>query len=433
MTALATASLRRGTCPGLSAPMPTGDGLLVRLHPTGTISLAAFAALCAAARRHGNGIVEITSRGSIQVRGLSAHSSPDFAADIAALGIAAADGVPVLCNALAGIDAGEIFDADALAADLRHALAQRAMAARLSPKVSVCIDGGGAIGLAEIPADIRLRAQTRNGNVAFHVAVGGDELRAAPLGIVALADSVETAMRLLDVIAQRGRKQRARDIVAAEGTGVFRSAMSKLLIPVRHRESGDPELDSRLRGNERRTVSPIGMHALRNGSLACGIGLAFGHSDATCLEQLADAANDAGASGFRAAPDRALIAIDLPSQTTSAFAAAAENLGFTTHAGDPRRRVIACAGAPVCASAHIASRALAPLIAGAAECTVHISGCAKGCAHAAPAPLTIVGTPNGCALVANGSARDAPFAIVSVAELPAAIAAFAKTHEVSHV
>ena len=65
---------RRGACPGLSAPMQTGDGLLVRLLPLGTISLRAFADLCRAARTHGNGIVEVTSRGSIQVRGLSAAS-----------------------------------------------------------------------------------------------------------------------------------------------------------------------------------------------------------------------------------------------------------------------------------------------------------------------------------------------------------------------
>ena len=182
-------------------------------------------------------------------------------------------------------------------------------------------------------------------------------------------------------------------------------------------------------------ASPIGTYLLRYGSLACGIGLAFGHADATTLEQLTDAANDGGASGFRAAPGRALIAVGLPPHTASAFAAAAENLGFIMRAGDPRRHVIACAGAPVCASAHIASRALAPLIAAQAECAVHISGCAKGCAHAAPAALTIVGTPDGCALVANGSARDAPFAIVPASELPAAIVAFAraKTREAGHV
>ncbi len=78
-------SQRRGACPGLSAPMPTGDGLLVRLLPAGTIPLDAFGRLCAAARTHGNGIIEITARGSVQIRGLSAASAPLFAATIAGL------------------------------------------------------------------------------------------------------------------------------------------------------------------------------------------------------------------------------------------------------------------------------------------------------------------------------------------------------------
>ncbi len=80
---------RRGACPGFSSPMPTGDGLLVRLLPVGTIPLEAFTALCAAAREHGNGVIEITARGSIQVRGLTAASAPRFAGAIAAFGIVA--------------------------------------------------------------------------------------------------------------------------------------------------------------------------------------------------------------------------------------------------------------------------------------------------------------------------------------------------------
>ena len=96
---------RRGVCPGLSRPVPTGDGLLVRILPIGTIALDAFAALCAAARAYGNGIIEITARGSIQVRGLIAASAPRFADAVAALGLAAEDGVPILCNPLAGLDA----------------------------------------------------------------------------------------------------------------------------------------------------------------------------------------------------------------------------------------------------------------------------------------------------------------------------------------
>jgi precorrin-3B synthase len=430
---------RRGTCPGLSAPMPTGDGLLVRLSSRGTIPLSAFAALCKAARRHGNGVIEVTSRGNIQVRGLSEASAPQFADAISALDIAAEDGVPVLCNALAGLDAQEIFDSTSFAEDLRRQIAQSALATRLSPKVSVIIDGGGAIGIDTVAADIRLRAEKRDGSVIFEVCIGGDHGRAIGLGQITPMHGAETALTLLGVIAQHGRDARARDI-ATRGTTVLRSAIERLL-SAHPRESGGPELDSRLHGNERSAGngSAIGRFPLLDGTLACGIGLAFGHANADALERLVEAAGSHGAVGLRAAPGRALLAIGLAPDNASMFVAEAERLGFITRPDDPRRNVIACAGAPICASAHIASRALAPAIAAnvAAQFggTIHISGCAKGCAHAASAALTVVGAPEGCALIANGSVRDAPFAMVPANTLPQAIADYVRDHveETAHV
>jgi precorrin-3B synthase len=418
---------RRGACPGLSAPMPTGDGLLVRLLPSGTIPLAALTALCAAACAYGNGVIEITSRGSIQVRGLNQSTAPQFGAAVAALDIAAQDGVAVHCNPLTGLDAEEIFDGRALAADLRRAIAQRSAAAKLSPKISVTIDGGGAIDLATLAADIRLTAQAVNGDMVLRVGAGGDAAHAADLGAVVPEHGAEAVTRLLDVMAKRGRETRARDIIAAEGAEVFRSALAGLLLA--------------RRDNPRKTSAsePIGLHRLRGGSLACGIGLAFGHAEARCLEQLADAGVAAGAIGFRAAPGRALLTIGLTERSAHIFAAAADKLGFIVRADDPRRHVVACAGAPICASAHIASRALAPLIAEQAgrylhdAVTIHISGCAKGCAQAAPAALTVVGTPDGGALIADGSPRDEAYAVVPPHELPAAIKSYLREHEAAHV
>jgi precorrin-3B synthase len=415
MTMLAAASpYRRGACPGLSAPMPTGDGLLVRILPTGTISLAAFAALCEAARRHGNGIIEVTSRGNIQVRGLSDVSAPEFADAVAALDIAANDSVPVLCDALAGLEAAETFNSAPLAAELRHAMAQRGCAANLSPKVSVVVDGGGPIGLADIAADIRLRADCTGGDVRFHVSLGGDETHATPLGHIAPAHAVEAALRLCDVIARHGRAARARDILAGGGAAALREAIDAFVLPSlpRHNRSSPS------------TSVAIGTFPLRNGTTARGIGLAFGHTDASSLERLIEAAQAAGAIGLRTAPGRTLLALGVTAASASAFAVTAAGLGFVVEADDPRRGVIACAGAPVCASAYIASRALAPAIAatGAPRIgTVHISGCAKGCARSAAAALTAIGTAEGCALVAHGSVRDTPFVTVPVKELIAAI------------
>jgi precorrin-3B synthase len=419
----------RGACPGLSAPMPTGDGLLVRLLPAGTIPLDAFGKLCAAARTHGNGIIEITARGSIQIRGLSAASAPLFADAIAALNIAAADGIPVLGNALAGLDPQELLNAGTLAAELRHALTKASLSARLAPKVSVVIDGGGTLDLNSLAADVRLCAEATHSGVALRVSVGGDGASATELGAVAPSDGAETAVRLLDVIAQGGRAARARDIVAANATAALRAAIVDCLI----NDLPPPK--------SHKSTDAIGTYRLRDGTLACGIALAFGHADAVALERLADAAHSSGAVGLRPAPGRVLMMIGLTQQAATSFAATAENLGFIVRADDPRRHVIACAGAPICSSAHIAARALAPRIAemaarhlGAAF-DIHISGCGKGCAHPKAMALTVVGSPDGCALIAGGSARDEPFATVAMDELPAAIERYAraKQREASHV
>jgi precorrin-3B synthase len=424
MTAPAlTVPQRRGACPGLSAPMTTGDGLLVRLLPIGTIELNAFAALCAAARQYGNGVIEVTSRGSIQIRGLSTATAPRFAAAVAALGIAAEDGIPVLTNPLAGLDAEDIIDAGVLAADLRRALAQRALASRLSAKVSVAIDGGGSLSLDGITADVRLRAEAVEGVAALYVGVGGDGQNATRLGCVAVRDGVEVATRLLDVLAQRGGVARMRDVVAADGIAVLHSAVADLII-----HDGPARSESQF-------SDTIGLYPLRDGTFAYGVGLAFGHADATSLRRLTEAAKTVGARGMRAAPGRTLMSVGLTRQTASSFAAAAEALGFIVRTDDPRRQVVACAGAPICASAYISARAIAPQIAAAAALyldgsfKIHISGCAKGCAHPGPAALTVVGTSSGCALIADGSTRGVPFKIVATDELPAAIAEIARSLE----
>ena len=133
--------------------------------------------------------------------------------------------------------------------------------------------------------------------------------------------------------------------------------------------------------------------------------------------------------------------IGLTHPSLQSFTAAAAELGFIVSADDPRRHVFACAGAPICSSAHVAARAIAPRIAEAAapylgaSFQIHLSGCAKGCAHAGSAALTIVGAPWRCELIANGCARDIPFGTVSPDELPAAIVRHAREtkRELSHV
>lgn len=63
-------STPRGACPTLHEPMLTGDGLLVRLSPAGTgWRPAELSVLAEAAARFGSGMLEVTSRGNLQIRG----------------------------------------------------------------------------------------------------------------------------------------------------------------------------------------------------------------------------------------------------------------------------------------------------------------------------------------------------------------------------
>ncbi|TIV30199.1 MAG: precorrin-3B synthase, partial [Mesorhizobium sp.] len=163
---------RRGACPALSAPMQTGDGLMVRLNPvTGGLAPNLLIRLGESALRHGNGIMEVTARGSLQIRGLSAESARMLAAEVDALGIEVRTGVPVETGPLAGIDPQEVADPRPLAERLRAAIEEAGLTARLGPKVSVLVDGGGQLTMDAVAADVRLKAVRAGAGVLWAVSV----------------------------------------------------------------------------------------------------------------------------------------------------------------------------------------------------------------------------------------------------------------------
>jgi precorrin-3B synthase len=181
----------------------------------------------------------------------------------------------------------------------------------------------------------------------------------------------------------------------------------------------------------------VGRHPLRDGSLALGLALAFGHAQADALAELGRLAVAHGARSIRPAPDRALMLIGVPPANASSLAAAAEQLGLVVGAADPRRRIAACSGAPACASGFVDARriaaALAPHLTGLRSgIAVHVSGCAKGCAHTAPAALTVVGDAQGCGIVRNGTARATPRCHIAPAGLAAEVARIFVQSEAAH-
>lgn len=407
---------RRGTCPRLAAPMETGDGLLARLIPSGsTMALDALAKLCVAVRACGNGIIEITSRGSIQVRGLTVESAPGFASEIMPLGIDGGDLIPVLINPLSGLDPEEVIKVATIARSLRRRLGAAHFASDLSAKVTVVLDGGGLLHLDDTAADIRLSAVVGPEGPVFCLALGGTASSAVPVGAVAPNDVAECVMRLLELLSRRAPHARMRRVLSDEGPSAFAEVVEDLM-------------QSMPQPLTRKPAQPIRIFDFGADGFALGIGMPFGHCDADMLGALIDAAQQAGARGWRTAPGRALLFSGLSRAAAPELKSRAGSLGFIVDADDPRRNVVACAGSPICASGQIPARALAPIVARALARQlgggkiVHVSGCSKGCAHSAPTAVAVFGSNGVCDIRLNGRSAYT----VTVEELPLQIVAMSQ-------
>ncbi len=170
-------------------------------------------------------------------------------------------------------------------------------------------------------------------------------------------------------------------------------------------------------GNDRvHSFGVLGAITLANGLRALSIDLPFGSMPAETLIALANAAATFAASEIRFAPRRTLLVLGLSEPACDDLRSAAASLGFVTDPADPRTKIAACSGAPACASGQIATRDMAEEIAKEASdiidpsFSLHVSGCAKGCAHPAKATLTLVGGEKGAGLVVSGTAKGLPAA-----------------------
>ncbi|MDF2618393.1 MAG: precorrin-3B synthase [Xanthobacteraceae bacterium] len=391
------ARLRRGACPSLPAPMQTGDGLLARLQPLQPLTFEQLSGLARLARALGNGIVEVTARGKLQLRGLTSAGATRLPEAVAALGIVVPQGFPVEASALAGLDPVERFDPRPLAREISDRAAKLVL--RLAPKASVVVDGGGELHLLALKADIGVTAG-RGDNALILLAN-------RPAGEVPPHRVPAIVVALLERLAARGPAARMANLLMEHGIEALRAEFA--LAPVSSVESKPP-------------AEPVGLHALNDGTLALGLGLAFGQVEAEALQALAEAARAAGARHVEPASGRALLVVGLSLDASNSLKNNAAGLGSITDPADPRRRIFACAGRPACASARLDTHATAMRIAALAKGRdVHVSGCIKGCAHPAPAALTIVGLDEGAAIVVEGTPRSAPARVVPVSGLAQAV------------
>uniref|UniRef100_UPI003AE5E86C precorrin-3B synthase n=1 Tax=Paracoccus sp. T5 TaxID=3402161 RepID=UPI003AE5E86C len=348
----------KGWCPGALRPMESGDGWVVRLRPRGgRLSAAQAAAVADAAEAQGNGIIELTGRANLQLRGVTPDSHAPLIAALRAQDLIDAD---TDAERRRNILVTPFADAatDALAAALEAALAASGLT--LPAKFGFAVDAGPLPVLTRDPADIRIER--------------------GPQGLTLRADGMATAPPLHDVTEALALAQWFLDQGGAPA-GWGRMAA---LIAQGARPPGAVW--------PARAAAP----AAQPGATAQGMlaALEFGQVPPDTLRRLSRL------GPLRLTPWRMLLVQgartlpDLP--------------GVILDPQDPRLRLRACPGAPACPQAHAATRPLARDLAGLVPpgAVLHVSGCAKGCGWPRPADLTLTATPAGFDLIRHGRAAD---------------------------
>jgi precorrin-3B synthase len=394
----------KGWCPGALRPMESGDGLIVRLKLTGGIVPLDLAAQVADwSRRFGNGEIDLTARANLQLRGITTDGLPDLQQAIADAGLL--DGNPdgeairnVVASPLAGIDPHAVLDIRPVVAALEARLAGDPKLYALPAKFCFAVDDGGRPGIGDVRADVRFEAVS---GPAF--AVGLDGMPEQAFGPCQPYEIPDVAARLAGVfLARHGGARRMWDLVERIGAAAIAEEAS---LPIfRHsREGGNPFIHKR--GGPEWIPAFAGMTPR-----IIGVASPFGRVSARDLQYLAEQAAKAGATEFRLTPWRAIL-ISCPSvEAAERLALTLPPDAFILDPADPRRRVAACVGAPACRGATTAIRddagRLAQLVG--ENSFLHVSGCAKGCAHPRLAPVSLVGRDGLYDLVRNGTASDSP-------------------------
>ncbi|GAA1435542.1 precorrin-3B synthase [Microlunatus lacustris] len=332
-------------CPGVLRPHQAADGAMVRVRvPGGQTTGSALAALGRAARRHGRGLLQLTSRAGLQVRGLPVDLPDAFEAEVAAAGFlpsATHERVRnVVASPLTGLHGG-LADLRPLVQSLDAALQADDALAGLSGRFLFGLDDGRG-DVAALEPDLTYRALGPDSGL---LVVGAD--RGRP---VSLDDAVPALAALAhDFGAARAASGvwRVRELPGWVAGLTGFTAVGTAPVPA------EPPL------------GVVGPHAV------VGVPLGFLTPD-----QLGAVVAVAGDGAVVVTPWRSLVVAGGAARIAELTAT-----GLVADPTSPWTAVSACVGAPWCASGRVDTQALVSSVVGAHRHwpRTHVSGCERRC------------------------------------------------------
>ncbi|MGY1679684.1 precorrin-3B synthase [Geodermatophilus sp. SYSU D01176] len=377
------ARVRTDACPGTLQTHAAADGALARVRvPGGLLTGSQLRALAAAARDLGDGALELTSRGNVQLRGLRAGAEAALGNRLAAAGLlpsATHERVRnVLASALTGRAGGHV-DARPWVRALDAVICADPALAALPGRYLVTLDDGRG-DVAGLGGDVGLLALSP-AEVALTLAGADSGLRAHPDDAVALTLAATSAF-LDERAAQGGTAWRLAEL---DDGAVRVAARLGATLPAAY------DCLSRAKG----TSGPVGSVAQRDGRVALVAVVPLGRLTADQADLLARLADE-----VQLTPWRSVVVPDLAEDAVDDAAAALHRTGMVFDADSPWTRVTACAGRPGCAKSLAdvradAARAVATGTLPAGDARQHWAGCERRCGRPRGEVVDVVATGSG--------------------------------------
>jgi len=335
-------------CPGVLRLHQAGDGLLARVRlPGGRLSSETVEAIASVAEL-GSGLVELTSRANIQVRGLddaSATAVTDHLWRAGLLPSPAHDRVRnVLASPVGGRHPSSIAGTDDVVGDLDRGLCADNELAALPGRFLFAVDD--ASGTIDAPrADVALRAELGANGPAFRLLLAGQptDLAAQPPRAAALA--LDAARAFLTLVKECGRNRAWR--IAEIGEGAMRVVALM---------GGNPYSDDGV--GPARSSLELGTLTQPDGHKAVTVLPPLGRLDLATLRQLATLLR-AGPGDARVSQRRTLTFVDVPPAAAEDLVPALADLGFVVSEQSGWWGLSACAGTGACVRARADVRAAA--------------------------------------------------------------------------
>jgi precorrin-3B synthase len=401
--------------------MEAADGMLLRVRvPGGAIAADGLRTVADVAERFGSGVVELTVRANLQIRGVRPSDVAAAGEELVRSGLALADPIrderrDVIGSPLAGHDPTELVDLSAVLAEVADRLAAEPGLDGLPPKFGVVLDGGGAAPVRSIPADVALGAvRAADGRPVLQVELGRPVDAGAPDTCIAVDDAVPVVLaaahlaaihaeRLTTLVDLLGREAVVGTVIAgaskagSQGCRPVGELVDAARRPAPRLSAHEIALSLRdtgaaTSGHPAISTAPIGASPHRDGDrVNVGVAPFLGRTDPSALRSVAHVAAAVGAS-VRLTPWRGLVLVDASRSQRQAATVALAAAGFSADPADPAHLVSACVGRPGCAASRADTQAAgrALLQRGGVASRIHLSGCEKRCGAGA-APTVVAG------------------------------------------